>query len=89
MLETRRIGYVLFIRWSNDQRGVLDRKVTDLRVQVHALQGYDRIVEKAQEQGLVFVRHADIADLEVDFEGIEKLQNQPKSKLQMARILPF
>jgi len=72
-----------------EQKRAIDRKVTDLRVQVHALQSYDRIVKKAQEQGLVFVRHADIVDLEVDLDGLETLQNQPKSKLQMARILPF
>ncbi|NQT23724.1 hypothetical protein HQ585_00050 [candidate division KSB1 bacterium] len=72
-----------------ENKTVLERRTADLRVQVNALQSYDRIVAKAQEQGLVFVRHNDIADLHVDLEGIENLQNPSKSKLQLARIIPF
>jgi cell division protein FtsL len=72
-----------------ESKAVLEKKAADLRIQVNALQGYDRIVRKAQEQGLVFVRHNDIAELQVDLKGIEHFQNNSKSKLQLARIVPF
>lgn len=72
-----------------ESKTLLERKAADLRVQVHTLQGYDRIVSKAQEQGLVFVNHNDIAELQVDLNGIDHFQNHSNSKLQLARIVPF
>lgn len=73
----------------SQKKALLEKKAADLRIQVHALESYDRIVAKAREQGLVFVHHRDVTELPVDLEGIEHLQNPSESKLQLARIVPF
>lgn len=72
-----------------ENKAVLEKTVADFRVQINALQSYERIVACAQHQGLVFVRHRDVSDLRVDLTGIKPIEKTSNLNFQMAQIAPF
>ncbi len=61
----------------------LQLEADNLRSQVDAMRSYKRIVELAQEQGMVSLSPSRVAELQVDMKGIE-FPNNSKYKLRYA-----
>lgn len=77
-----------FVIRENDRLGrevqQLQNAVDDLRVDVNAKKGYQRIVTLAREQGMVFVSASRIEELEVDLRGIHPLPEAMPAEVQFA-----
>ena len=55
----------------NRKKRSVQRVVDDLRIQVDALKRYQRIVELAKEQGMVFLSASQLDELTVDLNDVE------------------
>ncbi len=79
-----------FVLRDNDRlkldRQTLEREWNDLHIQVNALRRYDRIVEIAKQQGMVFVQKSNLDELSVDLEREKGNSKEKEISLRYAGI---
>jgi len=80
--------HLTFVMQDNDalkiRRQVLQQQVDKLDVRISQLRSYQRIVQLAHQQGLVFLTATDIEDLPVDLDGIQQTESGDRPYLRIA-----
>ena len=66
----------------------LEKEINQLRTQIHSLESYQRITERARKRGMVFLSPTRIQKLPVDLDGIEHPVKLQQEKMQYATLYP-
>ena len=69
-----------------NKRQTLQREVDDLYIQVNKFKSYQRVVELARKQGMVFLSASRLEKLVVDMDGIEYRAEGEEYKVNYAGI---
>jgi cell division protein FtsL len=72
----------------NTDKMKLEEEIKQLKVQIHSLESYQRITDRAIKQGMVFLSPNQIQKLPADLDGIKNPVETDPEKVRYASLFP-